>query len=208
MHMNKLATLMACPLILMLAACGPTPTTTVKETPKPIEPVTGQSALYKMYQVARSAWSADAQVLTCTSVHLPEVPQAPGKAGAWQAAFTSERLGRKRPYSYSVVESTDVHKDVFAGQEESWSGKQGVESSFTIQAVSVDTAGRGKQLHDSGGIGRYHRGVQDGARAGRGLRQEKPRDEHRIRAGKDQQVSGPGVARGVGRIGGDVELFD
>jgi hypothetical protein len=38
-----------------------------------------------------------------------------------------------------VVESTDVHKDVFAGPEESWSGKQGVESSFTIQAVSIDT---------------------------------------------------------------------
>jgi hypothetical protein len=137
--MNKLATLMACPLILMLAGCDSTPTTTVKEAPKPIEPVTGQSALYKMYQVARTAWSADAQVLTCMSVHLPEVPQAPGKAAAWQAEFTSETLGRKRPYSYSVVESTDLHKDVFAGQEESWSGKQGVESSFTIQAVSIDT---------------------------------------------------------------------
>ena len=32
-----------------------------------------------------------------------------------------------------------MHKDVFAGPEESWSGKQGVESSFTIQAVSIDT---------------------------------------------------------------------
>jgi hypothetical protein len=139
MLINKLATLMACPLILLLAGCGSTPTTTVKETPKPVEPVTGQSALYKMYQVARSAWSADAQVLTCTSVHLTEVSQAPGKAGAWQAEFTSEALGRKRSYSYSVVESTDFHKDVFAGPQESWSGKQGVESSFTIQAVSIDT---------------------------------------------------------------------
>ena len=137
--MNKLATLMACPLVLMLAGCDSTAPTTVKEAPKPIEPVTGQTALYKMYQVARSAWSPDAQVLTCTSLHLAEVPQVPGKAGAWQATFTSETLGRKRPYSYSVVESTDVHKDVFAGPEESWSGKQGVESSFTIQAVSIDT---------------------------------------------------------------------
>jgi hypothetical protein len=137
--MNKLAPLMACPLILMLAGCSSTPTTPMKEAAKPIEPVTGQSALYKMYQVARSAWAADAQVLTCTSIHLPEVPQSPGKAGAWQATFTSETLGRMRPYSYSVLESTDFHKDVFAGQQESWAGKQGVESSFTIQAVSVDT---------------------------------------------------------------------
>src|ERR1017187_8653252 len=98
--MNKLSTLMACPLILMLAGCGSTPTTTVKEAPKPIEPVSGQSALYKMYQVARSAWSPDAQVLTCTSVHLTEVPQAPGKAGACQAPQPSETPRRKRPYSY------------------------------------------------------------------------------------------------------------
>src|ERR1035438_3837815 len=139
MPMNKLSTLIACPLLLMLAGCNSTPTTTVKEAPKPIEPATGQIGLYKMYQVARSAWSADAQVLTCTSVHLTAVPQAPGKAGAWKATFTSEKLGRKRSYSYSVVESTDVHKDVFAGPEESWSGKQGVESSFTIQAVSIET---------------------------------------------------------------------
>src|ERR1017187_5593930 len=137
MLMNKLATLMACPLVLMLAGCDSTAPTTVKEGPKPVEPVTGETALYKMYQVARSAWLPGAQVLTCTSLHLAELPQVPGKAGAWQAAFTSETLGRKRQYSYSVVESTDVHKDVFAGPEESWSGKQGVESSFTIQAVSV-----------------------------------------------------------------------
>jgi len=149
--MNKLATLMACPLILMLAGCGSTPTTTVKEAPKPIEPVTGQSALYKMYQVARSAWSADAQVLTCTSIHLPEVPQVPGKAGAWQATFTSETLGRRRSYSYSVVESADFHKDVFAGPQDSWAGKQGVQSSFTIQAVSIDTTAAYKTALEQAG---------------------------------------------------------
>src|SRR5208283_5098484 len=49
--------------------------------------------------------------------------------------------------------------------------------------------------------------IPDGARAGRGIRQEEPRDPHLLRARKDQQVSEPGVARGVGRIGGYVELF-
>jgi len=149
--MNKLAAPMACPLILMLAACGSTPAPTVTETPKPIEPVTGQSALYKMYQVARSAWSPDAQVLTCTSIHLPEVPQVPGKAGAWQATFTSETLGRRRSYSYSVVESADFHKDVFAGPQDSWAGKQGVQSSFTIQAVSIDTTAAYKTALEQAG---------------------------------------------------------
>ena len=55
MHINKLATLMACPLILLLAGCESTPAPAVKEAPKPIEPVSGQTALYKMYQVARAA---------------------------------------------------------------------------------------------------------------------------------------------------------
>lgn len=148
--MKKLATLMACPLLLMLAGCESTPTTQVKEAPKPIEPVTGQSALYKMYQVARATWP-DAQVLTCSSVHLPEIPQTPGKAGAWLATFTSNAQGKQRSYSYSVVEAADFHKDVFAGQEESWSGKQGLQSSFLIQAVSIDTDAAYKTALGQGG---------------------------------------------------------
>jgi hypothetical protein len=148
---NKLATLMACPLLLLLAGCGSTPAPTVKEAPKPLEPVSGQSALYKMYQVARAAWAGDAQVLTCISVHLPEVPQVQGKAGAWRATFTSASLGRQRSYSYSVVEATDLHKDVFAGPEDSWSGKQGQDTGFTIQAVSIDTNAAYKTALDQGG---------------------------------------------------------
>jgi hypothetical protein len=139
MPIPKFTTLMVFPLLLMLAGCDATPTATVKEAPKPVEAVTGQSALYKMYQVAHSGWAPDAQVLSCISVHLAEVPQVAGKAGAWQATFTSDSLGKKRSYSYAVVETEGLHKDVFAGQEESWSGKQGQESSFLIQAASVDT---------------------------------------------------------------------
>jgi hypothetical protein len=74
-------------------------------------------------------------------MHLQQVPQTPGKAGAWQATFTSENLGRKRSYTYSVVESAadNLHKDVFAGPEDSWSGKEGLDTAFLIAAVSKDT---------------------------------------------------------------------
>src|ERR1035441_5316445 len=88
----------------MLAGCNSTPTTTVKEAPKPIEPATGQSGLYKMYQVARSAWSADAQVLTCTSVHLTEVPQAPDHNPDFHRLAEG---GRVEDAVYCLVERAD-----------------------------------------------------------------------------------------------------
>ena len=138
--MKKLFSFAACSLMVMLAGCSETPPAPVKKEPaRPAEAIEGQSALYKMYQVARSTWAADAQVLSLNSIHLAEVPQPPGKAGAWQAVFTSDKLGRSRTYTYSVVESTgNLHKDVFAGPpEESGAGRHGVESPFPILAVKI-----------------------------------------------------------------------
>jgi hypothetical protein len=126
--------------LVALAACGGPSTAVKKEAEKPPEPLTGQSALYKMYQVARSQWNMDAQVLKMDSMHLQEVPEVPGKAGAWQATFTSATLGKSRTYSYSVVEELpSLHKGVFAGNEEPFSGSAGVDTPFLIAAVKVDT---------------------------------------------------------------------
>ncbi|MBZ5723559.1 MAG: hypothetical protein LAP87_01045 [Acidobacteriia bacterium] len=101
--------------------------------------MTGQSALWKMYQAARS-WAPDAQVLKLNSIRLAEVPQVPGKAAAWQATFTSDAKSRARSYTYSVIESAaNLHKDVFAGLEEGWSGPHGSSAPFLIAAVKIDT---------------------------------------------------------------------
>jgi hypothetical protein len=137
----------------MLTSCGDQPQTVAKKEPaKPAEPASGQTALYKMYQVARSAWALDAQVLTVNSIHLTEIPQVPGKAAAWQAKFTSDKLGRARSYTYSVVESQgNLRKGVFALQEESWSGKQGANTSFLIAAVSTDTEAAYKTALENAG---------------------------------------------------------
>ncbi len=127
---------LGCVLSVCLAGCSG-PETTEKKTEKPAEAVTGQSALWKMYQVARS-WSPDAQVLKMNSILLSEVKAEPGKAGAWQAFFTSDEKGRVRSYTYSVVEAEgNIHQGVFAGAEEPWSGPR--ESEFLIAAVKVDT---------------------------------------------------------------------
>jgi len=128
-------------LCLLLTSCSEPPPAEKKEAEKPLEPVTGQSALYKMFQVARS-WAPDAEVLKMNSVMLSEVPSVPpGKAACWQATFTSAARSQARSYTYSIVEDlgANLHKGVFAGLEEGWGGAHGVNQPFTVGAVKADT---------------------------------------------------------------------
>jgi hypothetical protein len=135
--MRKLLSILGCVFLLILAGCSEQPAPAEKkEPPKPAEPVTGQVALYRMYQVVRS-WAPDAQVLKMSSIHLLEVPSVPGQAGAWEAAFASAGRGRTRTYTYSVVESPgNLHQGVFAGPEDDLSAQA---HPFLIAAVKVDT---------------------------------------------------------------------
>ena len=135
--MKKLVSISGCALLLILTGCSEQPQTAEKkEPPKPVEPVTGQIALYRMYQVART-WAPDAQVLKMNGIHLLEVPSVPGQAGAWDATFTSAGKGRARTYTISVIESPgNLHQGVFAGQEESLPAQA---QPFLIAAVKVDT---------------------------------------------------------------------
>lgn len=141
--MKALILPVVCLSTLLLSSCSEQPAAqpaAKKEPAKPAEPVSGQSALFQMYQVARAKLASDAQVLRMNSIHLTDVPEVPGKAGAWQATFTSDSTGKARSYTYSAVEEQgNLHKGVYAGQEESWSGKQGVNTAFDIRAVSIDS---------------------------------------------------------------------
>ncbi|PWU09860.1 MAG: hypothetical protein C5B51_05430 [Terriglobia bacterium] len=134
--MRKYLILLALGFMVLLAGCSEQPSTPAKKTAA-AQPVTGQSALYRMYQVARS-WAPDANVLKMNSIHLTEVAGDRGKAGAWQATFTSAVKSSARTYTYSVVEGEgNLHEGVFPGPEESWSGPS--EKPFLIAAVKVDT---------------------------------------------------------------------
>ena len=138
--MKKLSFL-AVGLSLLLIGCSePSKPVAKKEPEKPPEPVSVQSALFKMYQKARSSFSADALVLKLNSIHLADVPAAAGKAGAWQATFTSVNLGKMQTYTFSVVEEEgNLHQGVFSLGEQAWSGSQGVDTAFDYRAASIDS---------------------------------------------------------------------
>jgi len=141
--MQKHSLILAAALFALLSGCSDTPTSTAtKKEPEKVEPVTGQTALYRMYQSART-WASDAKVLKLSSLHMTEAPDGPpasGAAAAWMATFVSESKSESRGYTYSVVEGQgNLHKGAFAGPSESWAGPRGVNSPFLIAAVKVDT---------------------------------------------------------------------
>ena len=138
--MRKLSFLPGCVLALVLAGCSQPAPTAKKEPEKPPEPIGGLSAFWKMYAVARSAWDPSCEVLKMGSIALPEVPAVRGKSGAWGATFVSAAQGKSLSYTFSVVEAEgNLHKGVFAGQPESWSGSGGQNLTFPALAVKIDT---------------------------------------------------------------------
>lgn len=129
-----------CALSLLLAGCSEAPKTAGKavET-KPAEPVSGRYALFQMYTAAR-AWAPDIETIRLASIPVAGVAPKAGKCGAWQATFVSARTSRARTYTYSVVEGEgNLHKGVFAGQEQGWSGPKGLTIPFPMAAIKVDS---------------------------------------------------------------------
>ena len=131
-----------CAIALLLLGCSQSPSKSAAKTAeleKPAEPVTGLRALYQMYTAARG-WAADAQPLTMNSINLPEVKPEPGKAAAWQVTFVSPAGSKARSYTYSVIEAQgNLHKGVFAGPDQGWSGPRGNQKPFLMAAARKDS---------------------------------------------------------------------
>lgn len=138
--MKSLTLLSGCTLLLWMTGCSSeTAAPPKKVEEKPAEPVTGRQALQQMYISARG-WAADIQPLKLNSILLPEVKAEPGKAPAWQATFVSPSQVKARSYTYSVVESVgNLHKGVFAGLDQSWSGPSQTNKPFPMAAVKIDS---------------------------------------------------------------------
>jgi hypothetical protein len=133
---TRFAITSSCVALGLLAACSTSPPAAEKKSQPPPEPLTGLTALYHMYQVARASWALDAQVVKMSSMRFDGLPSAPhGEAPAWEATFYSPSLGRARSFTDSIVEQLpELHKDVFAGPQQAFSG-----DSFPIAAVKKDT---------------------------------------------------------------------
>jgi Peptidase propeptide and YPEB domain len=127
-------------LILILSACSDAPTETkVKQPEKPPAPVTARQAFQYTYPAARG-WADDCQPLRVRSIHLTDVPAEPGKAGAWEIIYVSPAQQQARIYTWSAIEASEtLHKDVFAGKPQAWSGSSGQEIPFEAGAFRIDT---------------------------------------------------------------------
>lgn len=128
-------------LLLLLTACSEAPKTVAEKEPeKLLDPVGGQSAVYKMYQAGRS-WAPDLQVLKASSRQLEGVGDIPrGKAAAWEATFVSAAKNQAKDLTYSIKEVLPgLRKGVFGAPEHSWSGASGNSAPFPVIAVKVET---------------------------------------------------------------------
>ncbi|MBL8174002.1 MAG: hypothetical protein JNK48_04990 [Bryobacterales bacterium] len=140
MNIDRRSIILA-PAILLSSACSEAPKKEAKkkEPEKPPEPVTGRYAFYQMFASARN-WATDLQPLQLQSIPLKEVKSGEGKYGAWQCMFVSPSKGRLKTYTYSVIEAGgNLHKGVFALQDESFSGSRGQAKPFLIAALKTDT---------------------------------------------------------------------
>lgn len=128
------------PAILLGGCASEAPKEAKKKEPeKPPEPVSGRTAFYRMFASAR-VWSQDVQVIQVASLRLNEVKESAGKYPAWQAMFASPSKAKLKTFTYSVIEvGGNLHKDVFALQEESFSGQRGQAKPFLMQALKIDT---------------------------------------------------------------------
>jgi hypothetical protein len=126
--------------VAIFSACSEAPQKVAEKAPEaPPEPISGSTAFFRMYTAARG-WLPDVQGLRMTSINLPDVKKVPGKAAAWQVTFVSAERQRARPYTFSVIEApSNLHKGVFALNEESWSGPRGPAKPFPIQALKIDS---------------------------------------------------------------------
>ena len=137
--MRTLALTIASTLLLM-AACSDAPKQAAKkEAEKPDPPITGRQAFQKMFPSARG-WAADALPLVLQSYNLQGVKSEAGKAGAWVTTFVSTGQRKSRQYTWSAMEAEgNLHKGVFAGLEQSWSGPAGQEMPFEVAAIRTDS---------------------------------------------------------------------
>jgi len=126
-YLLKTAAAVAAAFLLTACSESPKPAETPaaevkKEAPKPVEPVTGQTAFYEIYKPARQ-WAADLVGLSLKSGELEGFKNADGKAALWTAVFVSPSLRQARNFTYSIASAGTIQKGVSQSAPEPWGGE-------------------------------------------------------------------------------------
>ena len=137
--MKPFLTILAASVLMVGCSDTPVPPAAAKKEEAKPEVVTGQSALFKMYQMART-WAPDAAVLKLTSMRLDGVPDQPGKSGGWEGVFVSAEKAAAKTFTWhSIDQGPTIHQGVFPGAEESYSAARGSTTPFLIADARIDT---------------------------------------------------------------------
>lgn len=137
MRLRKAVVFVACTAALLVSCASEAPKK-AKEPEKPAEPVGGRYAFHQTYVSART-WATDLELLRVRNLPMENAPTAPGKSAVWEVTFVSPGKRQAKAYTYSVIETPSIHKGVFGGLEESYTGPRGQATTFPIAALKIDT---------------------------------------------------------------------
>jgi hypothetical protein len=102
------------------------------------EPVTGKTAYWEMYKMAR-AWAPDLTPLSLTNKKIPGHKLQGGKNVVWTAAFASPSKREVRRITYSVIAAPGVVKGPEAENAMAWAGPTRDAMPFGIAEIGVDS---------------------------------------------------------------------
>ncbi len=124
------------PFVLILSGCSESAPAAKQAAPP--EPVSAQSAFYKMFVSART-WAADAQPLRVAQIDVDEIKATAGRAGAWEAVFVSPGQAKARRYVFSVIHrpARNLRGGVNADPPENWA--RGGAAPFPLQGFKIDS---------------------------------------------------------------------
>ncbi|HET9837641.1 MAG TPA: hypothetical protein VFR84_05345 [Candidatus Angelobacter sp.] len=125
---------------LLLAGCDSDNKTssTPKQTPAASEFETGRFALQRMLGPAHF-WAPDAQPIRLESTNIKDSTGHDGKANFWKALFGSVSRQKSEPFSWSGVTTSDAHKGIDHGTEDSYNPDNRSYRMFDLNFLKADT---------------------------------------------------------------------
>ena len=129
--------------LLLLSGCSDSPppaeTKVEKKKPsRPTGPITGLTAYYEMYKVARQI-APDIQTASLTGNDVEGVKSEEGKYAMWTAVFVSASLKQATTFTYSTSDKALVPVGINNGGAIRWGGPTQSAMPFSNSDFSIDS---------------------------------------------------------------------